>query len=236
MSKSKTSSDRKPIAATLDEISKCFGQFFAVEATIRGMLNGSISLPVNVVLNRETVISAENFLEKVRRARSEIFNKLVQLGDAQLDSLGNVEKKAVGSVPFNKQVNIISAMRNDCERRQKEATTRADRKSFTLTQVNDFIEHMKLVAKMVKTSGPTLKETYDILNASAYEVSEMRKEEEKLSIMSGAKVGTDMEPGLQGRTPDRYTVPTSKVSDDYDSCNSSEFGEINYSELNMTTT
>ncbi len=65
-----------PIAATIDEISKCFEQFFAVEDTIRSMLNGSIPLPESVILNRETVIGAENFLEKIRRARSEVFNKL----------------------------------------------------------------------------------------------------------------------------------------------------------------
>lgn len=76
MSKSQASSERKPIAATLDEISKCFGQFFAVEDNIRGMLNGSIPLPENVALSKETVIGAENFLEKVRRARSEAFNNL----------------------------------------------------------------------------------------------------------------------------------------------------------------
>lgn len=153
--------------------------------------------------------------------------RAVQLGEAQFASLSNVEKKAVGSVPFNKQVNIISAMRNDCERRQKEATTRADRKSFTLAQVvsshitlnkwrqltipqNDFISHMKLVVKMVKTSGPTLKGTYDVLNICVYEVVEMRKEEEKLSLMSGAKESTDMDSNLS-TIPDRYSISTTKA-------------------------
>ncbi|KAE8440811.1 hypothetical protein EG329_006543 [Mollisiaceae sp. DMI_Dod_QoI] len=202
------------------------------------MLNGNIPVPENVVLNRETVVGAENFLEKIRRARSEVFNKLVQLGEVQLVSLNSVEKKAAGSLPFNKQVNIISAMRNDCERRQKEATTRADRKSFTLAQVSDFTSHMKLVVKMVKTGGPTLKETYDVLNACSYEVAEMRKEEEKLALKSRAKESSVMESDLTSRmsAQDKYSIPTTKVADDFDSCNSSEFGEISYAELNMTST
>ncbi|CZR51715.1 uncharacterized protein PAC_01592 [Phialocephala subalpina] len=233
MSKSQASSDRKSIAATLDEISRCFGHFFSVEDTVRGMLNGSLPLPDIVVMNRETVIGAENFLEKNRRARSEAFNSLVQLGEAQLTSISNVEKKAVGSLPFNKQASIISAMRNDCERRQKEGSTRADRKSFTLAQVNDFVSHMKLVVKMVKTAGPTLKQAYDTLNDCSYEVAEMGKDEERLSLTSGANKSRDMELDLAS---ERYSIPTTKGADDFDSCNSSEFGEINYAELNMTTT
>lgn len=76
MSKSQSSSDRRTIAATLDEISRCFGYFFAVEDTVRGMLDGDNPLPENAVLDRGTVIGAENFLEKNRRARSDAFNKL----------------------------------------------------------------------------------------------------------------------------------------------------------------
>ncbi len=147
----------------------------------------------------------------------------------QLVSLNSVEKKDAGSLPFNKQVNIISAMRNDCERRQKEATTRADRKSFTLAQVvssriaskeyqltmpqSDFTSHMKLVVKMVKTGGPTLKETYDVLNACSYEVAEMRKEEEKLALKSRAKESSVMVSGLTSRmsAQDKYSIPTTKV-------------------------
>lgn len=112
------------------------GTFFAVEDTVRGILNGSNPLPQNVVLNRETVIGAENFLEKNRRARSEAFNNTTRRSTTYLHQ--QLEKKAVGSAPFNKQASIISAMRNDCERRQKEATTRADRKSFTLAQVGSY--------------------------------------------------------------------------------------------------
>lgn len=76
MSKSKTASDRKPVAVTLEEIPKCFGQFFEVENTVRGMLKGSIPLPKGFMLSRETVIGAEDFLEKIGRARAEAFNKL----------------------------------------------------------------------------------------------------------------------------------------------------------------
>lgn len=78
---------------------------------------------------------------------------------------------------------------------------------------NDFISHMKLVVRMVKTGGPTLKATYDVLNTSAYEVAEMRKEEEKLSLMSAAKAEPVMESELQSRISDnRFSIPTMKVT------------------------